>query len=46
MRLPDGTAVEVVDGKVYLGGSPSKGHTFKKVMTEDGPAFNVYARVA
>lgn len=45
MRLPDGTAVIVRDGKVYLGGDPAKGHQFAKVMTEGGvPSINVYAR--
>jgi Gp45 protein len=45
MSLPDGTAVIVKDGQVYLGGDPAKGHTFEKVMCEGGvPSINVNAR--
>lgn len=39
------TSVEVVDKAVYLGGLKGK-HLFAKVLTESGPAFNVYARIA
>ena len=47
ISLPDGTAVIVRDGQVYLGGDPAKGHTFLKVMLEDGtPSLNVNARKA
>lgn len=34
----------VKDGKVYLGGDPGSG-TFAKVMTENGPSSNVYAKI-
>lgn len=33
------------DGKVYLGGDPAAGGQFSKVVTEDGPSVNVYAKV-
>jgi phage gp45-like len=47
ISLPDGTAVIVRDGQVYLGGDPAKGHTFEKVMLADGsPSLNVNARKA
>lgn len=32
-------------GKVYLGGDPSKGHVFAKVMTDSGPSPYVWARI-
>jgi hypothetical protein len=32
ISLPDGTAVIVKDGQVYLGGDPAKGHQFAKVL--------------
>jgi hypothetical protein len=44
ISLPDGTAVIVRDGKVYLGGDPAKGHTFSPVLTVDGPSPYVEAR--
>lgn len=44
--LPDGTAVVIRDGQVFLGGDPDKGHTFAKVLTEGGvPSINVNARI-
>jgi hypothetical protein len=46
LRLPDGTAVIVKEGKVYLGGDPDAGHQFGLVGTDRGPSINVYARVA
>jgi Bacteriophage Mu Gp45 spike protein len=47
ISLPDGTAVIVRDGQVYLGGDPAKGHTFEKVMLADNtPSLNVNARKA
>jgi hypothetical protein len=45
IALPDGTAVIVRDGQVYLGGDPAKGHQFEKVMLATGvPSINVNAR--
>jgi hypothetical protein len=45
LSLPDGTAVVVKDGEVYLGGDPAKGHTFAKVLTLQGASSNVNARI-
>jgi Bacteriophage Mu Gp45 spike protein len=45
MSLPDGTAVIVRDGQVYLGGDPAKGHRFGRVATDAGFSLNVNARV-
>jgi hypothetical protein len=45
MSLPDGTAVIVRGGQVYLGGDPSKGHTFSPVVTVAGPSPFVQARI-
>jgi hypothetical protein len=46
MSLPDGTAVIVRNGQVYLGGDPAKGHTFAKVLCVGNvPSTNVNARI-
>lgn len=46
MSLPDGTAVIVRDGQVYLGGDPAKGHQFEKVLCVGNvPSTNVNARI-
>lgn len=46
-KIPSGEAVHIAkDGKVYLGGTPSAGHQFAKVLCEGGvPSMNVYARI-
>jgi phage gp45-like len=46
MMLSDGDSyVHCTSKKTYLGGNASK-HTFSKVLTEDGPADNVYGRIS
>ena len=43
-ELPDGTAVHIVDGKVYLGAKKDKA-MFARVKTESGISTNVYAKI-
>jgi Bacteriophage Mu Gp45 spike protein len=45
VRLPDGTAVHLEDGKCYLGGRPQDGGTFSPVLTVAGQSSNVLAKV-
>lgn len=46
IKTKEGTVVINTDSRnVYLGGDPGQGHQFSKVVTEDGPALNVYARI-
>lgn len=49
ISLPDGTAIIVRDGQVYLGGDPAKGGQFAKVLCEGPggpvPSINVNARI-
>lgn len=44
IKLPDGTAVHIAEGRVYLGGTPDSG-TFARVATESGFSNIVYAKV-
>jgi phage gp45-like len=44
VALPDGTAVHMADGKVYLGGKPGEGRNFQPVLCLGGvPSKNVFA---
>lgn len=46
IQLGKNLFVVVKNDKVYLGGDPAAGGTFAKVMTENGPSANVFAKIS